>query len=129
MAQPKGFIPLGADDKVCLLRKSLYSLKQLPRQWYKRFDMSIMKNSFWRSNFGSCVYFKLFSNDVQLYLLLYVDDILIAYKEKAEIVRRKALLVSEFEMKDMGGAKKILGMDVIYNRSNGTLVLSRYDYF
>ena len=41
MEQPKGFEVRGDREQVCLLRKSLYGLKQSPRQWYKKFD-SIM---------------------------------------------------------------------------------------
>jgi hypothetical protein len=44
--------------------------------------------------------------------LLYVDDTLIAAKSKKEITILKSQLSSKFEMKDLGAAKKILGMKI-----------------
>lgn len=38
MHQHKGFIIIGNEDYACLLNKSLYGLKQSPKQWNKRFD-------------------------------------------------------------------------------------------
>ncbi|GKF85948.1 retrotransposon protein, putative, ty1-copia subclass [Tanacetum coccineum] len=43
MRQPSGFEE-GTGNKVCLLKKSLYGLKQSPRQWYKRFDVYMISN-------------------------------------------------------------------------------------
>ncbi|GJV88435.1 retrovirus-related pol polyprotein from transposon TNT 1-94 [Tanacetum coccineum] len=60
MRQPPGFEE-GTGNKVCLLKKSLYGLKQSPRQWYKRFDVYMVSNGFSRSNYDSCVYFKEFA--------------------------------------------------------------------
>jgi len=47
-----------------------------------------------------------------IYLLLYVDDMLIASQNLLTIQKLKSLLNSEFEMKEMGAAKKFLGMEI-----------------
>ncbi|CAM0870358.1 unnamed protein product [Alopecurus aequalis] len=109
MDQPEGFIVPGKEDHVCKLKRSLYGLKQSPRRWYKRFDSFMLSHGFKRSEFDSCVYIK-FVDGSPIYLLLYVDDMLIAAKSKKEITTLKAQLSSEFEMKDLGAAKKILAL-------------------
>ncbi|GKA76299.1 retrovirus-related pol polyprotein from transposon TNT 1-94 [Tanacetum coccineum] len=101
MRQPPGFEE-GTGNKVCLLKKSLYGLKQSPRQWYKRFDVYMISNGFSHSSYDSCVYFKEFAPGMYIYLLLYVDDMLIACKSKSEIEYTKGLLRKEFDMKEPG---------------------------
>ncbi|GJV77739.1 ribonuclease H-like domain-containing protein [Tanacetum coccineum] len=115
MRQPPGFKE-GTDNKVCLSKKSLYGLKQSPRQWYKRFDVYMINNGFSRINYDSCVYFKEFAPGMYIYLLLYVDDMLIAWKSKSEIEYTKGLLRKEFDMKELGHARKILGMEIVRDR-------------
>ena len=113
MHQLKGFTAANKEDYVCLLKRSLYGLKQSPRQWYKKFDSFMISHDFKRSSFDSCVYFKRCNDESLLYLLLYVDDMLIAAKSKEEIRIVKAQLNNEFEMKDLGTTKKILGMEIL----------------
>ncbi|WOG90447.1 hypothetical protein DCAR_0209691 [Daucus carota subsp. sativus] len=61
-------------------------------------------------------------------LLLYVDDMLIAGSNMREINKLKRQMSEEFEMKDMGAAKQILGMSIMRDRSEGTLKLSQEKY-
>lgn len=91
------------ERKLCfLLQKSLYGLKQSPRQWYKRFDEFMVINGYNRSKYDSCVYYGSSERGGMIYILLYVDDILIASKYKTEIDKLKKLLNHEFEMKNLG---------------------------
>ncbi|KAG8502779.1 hypothetical protein CXB51_000565 [Gossypium anomalum] len=99
-----------------------------PRQWYKRFDSFMTSHDFKRSSFDSCVYFKKNNDGSFVYLLLYVDDMLIAAKDKGEIRKVKAQLSEEFEMKDLGPAKKILGMEILRDRKTSKLYLSQKGY-
>ncbi|RVW38700.1 Retrovirus-related Pol polyprotein from transposon TNT 1-94 [Vitis vinifera] len=128
MKQPEGFVDSEKSDHVCFLKKSLYGLKQSPRQWYKRFDAFMVSHEFMRNQYDSCVYFKTLPDSSFIYLLLYVDDMLIAAKNRAEINKLKQLLSSEFEMKDLGAAKKILGMEIWRDRDAGLLYVSQQKY-
>lgn len=53
---------------------------------------------------------------------------LVAAKDLKEVEKVKEFLSKEFEMKDLGPARRILGMDIIRNRNQGTLVLSQESY-
>jgi hypothetical protein len=110
MDQPEGFIVHGKEDIICRLKKSLYGLKQSLRQWFKRFDLFMLAHYFKKSQYNSCIYIK-FVDGSPIYLM-YIDDMLIAIKSKKEITTLKARLNSEFEMKDLGAAKKILGIEI-----------------
>ena len=128
MEQPEGYVKKGQEKMVCLLRKSLYGLKQSPREWNHRFHTFMVEQNYRRSEYDPCVYMKGTSIEDVVYLLLYVDDMLIAAKEMRTVRRLKDQLSQEFEMKDLGAARRILGMDIYRDRSKGTLVLSQNDY-
>lgn len=63
-----------------------------------------------------------------VYLLLYVDDILVVSRDKHEIDKIKTDLGREFEMKDLGHVKKILGTSIGRDRKNKSLFLSQFSY-
>ncbi|WVZ25126.1 hypothetical protein V8G54_003670 [Vigna mungo] len=124
MKQPDGF---AVGDRVCLLQKSLYGLKQSPRQWYRKFDDFLIKLNFKQCNYDDCVY-TLNHDGEMLYLLLYVDDILIASSDRGMIGETKARLADAFEMKELGEARRILGIDIKRDKPGGNLFLSQECY-
>ena len=127
MQQPKGFKEPGKEDYVCLLKRSLYGLKQSPRKWNKWFDSFMVTHGYMRCEYDCCVYFRVLANGSYIFLALYVDDMLVAAKSKQEIVKLKSLLSSEFGMKDLG-ATKIVGIEIHQNRRAGKLWLSQKRY-
>nr|GEW17525.1 putative RNA-directed DNA polymerase [Tanacetum cinerariifolium] len=64
---------------------------------------------------------------VYIYLLMYVDDMLIACKSKSEIEYLKVLLHKKFDMKELGPTKKILGMESVRDKGSRTLKVSLKD--
>uniref|UniRef100_A0A1J3DNW4 Retrovirus-related Pol polyprotein from transposon TNT 1-94 n=1 Tax=Noccaea caerulescens TaxID=107243 RepID=A0A1J3DNW4_NOCCA len=89
MEQPNGFEVNPGKYQVCLLKKSLYGLKQAPRQWNMKFDTFMKNQKFNRSVHDSCVYVKDVGHEDYVYLLLYVDDMLLAAKCMTEIRKLK----------------------------------------
>ena len=136
MNQPEGFIQPGLENKVCKLNKSLYGLKQAPKQWHEKFDQCVLTNGFRSNESDKCIYYKSFG-DSHVIICLYVDDLLIFGTNMQVIEVTKALLKSNFEMKDLGEANVILGMKITKN-SEGIFIdqshyiekiLKKYNYF
>lgn len=128
MEQPEGYVVEGKEEYVCRLEKALYGLKQAPRQWNKCFDEFVVSQGFQRSEYDHCVYIKQTKTGVTVYLLLYVDDMLLASRDLEEIKQVKKLLASRFEMKDLGPARRIIGMNIERDREGGVLTLSQSGY-
>ena len=113
---------------ICKLKKSLYELKQSPRQWYKRFDSFIREKRSTHSHYDLCVYYNKLPDGEYIYLLLYVYDTFIASKNKSAIDKLKKDLSSEFEMKDLGEVKKVLGMEIERDRRSDKVSLTQKGY-
>ena len=112
MQQIEGFKVKKMKKIICRLKRSLYRLKQSPRKWYKRFNEFIVSTGYNESSYDSHVYHNKVEDGSHIYLLFYVDDMLIASQDKSKIQKLKSLLSSEFEMKDTGATKTILGMEI-----------------
>ena len=128
MEQPPDFRDPGSEEKICLLQKLLYGLKQSSRQWYKQFDSYVCSIGFFRYEYDLCVYVQSLEDGSRVFLLLYVDDMLIACKSRKVVQDLKASLSREFEMKDLGPARKILGMEIFRDRARRVLHLSQGGY-
>jgi hypothetical protein len=128
MKQPEGFVKKGQEHLVCKLKKSLYGLKQAPRCWNETFDDFCTKFlGFSKCQKDTATYVR-GSGHKQLYIGVYVDDLIILGEDLEEINKIKQKLNSRFNMQDFGEVKMILGMKVEYDRKVGKLSLSQQKY-
>ncbi|KAJ9544458.1 hypothetical protein OSB04_024165 [Centaurea solstitialis] len=88
MEQPPGFVAQGESGRVCRLRKSLYGLKQSPRDWFGRFNAVVTEFGLRRSSFDHSVFFTSSSSGCIL-LVVYVDDIVITGSDRTGIMKLK----------------------------------------
>ena len=75
--QSTGFVAQGESDLVCKLHRSLYGLKQSPRAWFSRFSSKIQEFGMIRSTAHHSVFYHHTSTGQCIYLIVYVDDIVI----------------------------------------------------
>ena len=127
MDQPQGFETTGKESLVCKLKKSIYGLKQASRQWYLKFNNTILSYGFVENTVDTCIYMKV-SGSRFIILVLYVDDILLAANDKGMLRDVKEFLSKNFEMKDMGEASYVIGIEIFRDRSHGVLGLSQKAY-
>ena len=87
-------------------------LSKLQGKEYLKFDKFMIEQGYDRCHSDHCVYFKRIDNERCIILLLYVDEMLVAGSNMQDINVLKLKLAKSFAMKDLGVAKKILGMRI-----------------
>lgn len=109
--QPEGFNEQGQEEKSCLLKKALYSLKQAPRAWYTKIDEHLLSLGFVRSMSEVTLYVKHKVTDL-LIVSLYVDDLLVTGNNACLVEEFKEEMMQVFEMTDLGLMTYFLGMEI-----------------
>jgi hypothetical protein len=95
--------------------------------WYKKFDTYMLGLGFPRRKEDHCVYFKLIGDHL-IYLVMYVDDMLLIGNNKEVIQDVKTQLSSKFDMKDLGASNFILGMEIKRDQKKRKLWLNQRKY-
>ncbi|KAF5471906.1 hypothetical protein F2P56_008669 [Juglans regia] len=125
MEQPQGFIDENYPDYVCRLHKSLYGLKQAPRAWFRRLSQYLLEYGFIESSADYSLF--IYTNDsVKLYVLVYVDDILVTGSSKAAIASFILSLKDSFLVKDLGELSFFLGVQASHDSHGLHLGQTRY---
>ena len=127
MSQPEGFKENRKENMVCRLKRSIYGLKQASCQWYLKFDKIVTSFGFIENKFDQCVYMKV-NGSKYIFMVLYIDDILLASSDVNLLNDTKRILSANFNMKDLGEASFVLGIEIYRDRSRNLLGLSQRAY-
>jgi hypothetical protein len=105
---PEMNVPAG----YCLrLRKSLYGLKQSPRNWNALLNASLLDMKFTRSKLDHCVYMGVVAGH-EMIIAVFVDDILIACASSSAVATVVQAFKEKFPIKNMGLAEEFLGIRI-----------------
>ena len=111
-----GFEDSSHSDFVCRLNKSLYGLKQMPRAWYSRFATHLLSLRFVEAKSDTSLFVYHCGADT-IYLLLYVDNIVLTGSSDGLLRCTIDALQQEFSMKDLSSLHQFLGMEVQHTSS------------
>jgi hypothetical protein len=125
IVQPPGFTNPNYPQHVCKLHKALYGLKQSPWAWFSRLSEKLIQLGFIGSKADSSLFIYQ-KNFVTMYLLIYVDDIIITGSAPAAITELLQLLRVDFAVKDLGDLHFFLGVEVLKLKSGLLLSQRRY---
>jgi hypothetical protein len=125
MDQHPGFIHPLYPHYICKLKNALYGLKQAPRAWFTRLSGKLVDLSFIGSKADSSM-FIYHTTAVTMYLLIYVDDIIIVSFVPTAIDELLQLLSTNFAIKDLGKLHYFLGIEVIPVKDELLLSQQRY---
>jgi hypothetical protein len=124
MDLPEGYEQVGV---ICRLLRSLYGLKQSPRQWYQRLDSYLISLGFRRSVADPCLYIRGTNPKNSCYVAVYVDDLAII-GPLDQATQLQDYLAAEFKMKNLGNLKNFLGVTIERDRTRRTISISNESY-
>jgi Reverse transcriptase (RNA-dependent DNA polymerase) len=124
MKQPPGY-EQGGPSTVCRLHKSLYGLRQAPRAWHAKLKSKLEELGFVASLADASLFVKTQDDNNDVYLMVYVDDILITSKNVTTVQAVKKELGDIFNVRDLGEAKFFLGMEIVRDQEQGIVKLSQ----
>lgn len=84
-------------------------MKQAARSWNQKINEELIRNGFKRGKADICLYSKQVGKE-WIYVLIYVDDIIMASKSETLLLNTENFLKSKFEIKNLGDLKYYLGV-------------------
>ncbi len=90
---------------MCRLNKALYGLKQAPRAWHQKLDATLEKHGFQACMSDAGIYVSEKSGEAPVYLVLFVDDMLIMSKDVLRVEGFKKAITEIMNSKFMISGK------------------------
>ena len=125
MHQPPRYSHPSFPHHVCKLKKAFYSLKQAPRAWFSLLSTRLIALRF-HGSLSDASLFIYKSSIYTMFILIYVNDIIITSSSTSAIDNLLSSLQTDFAVKDLGSLHYFLGIEVIRNTAGILLSQKRY---
>jgi hypothetical protein len=125
MKQPPGYVNTNFPNHMCRLDKALYRLKQASSAWYSKLSQKLLALGFKASRADTSLFFYQRGNTC-MYVLIYVDDIVVASSTPQATTALLRDLKNDFALKDLGELCYFLGIEV--KKTTSGILLSQEKY-
>lgn len=112
MRQPQGFVDSTHSHHICHLRKAIYVLRQAPRAWYSHFSQFLLSQGFRVCQMDHSLFLRHQPTSV-IFLLLYINDIIVTGNSSTSILGLMHALQSHFDMRHLVELSHFLGIEFI----------------
>ena len=123
MEQPEGHIDPQHPEFVCKLLKSLYGLKQAANLWNRLLSKTLKTIGFTQLLTDTSCFIKMDQDGTAVIMAVYVDDLIIAGRNRALVKQVMNDLKGHFQVKELGPIKWVLGISVDRNLEAGTTII------
>jgi hypothetical protein len=123
MKQPEGFA-VGGPDTVCQLHKTLYGLRQAPKEWFEVLSDGLRRLGFEPSDADQALWVVRGQDGPKVYILHYVDDLIMACCAMARLAAVKRKILAVFKGRDLGPADRYINIRIDRDREARTLKIS-----
>jgi hypothetical protein len=98
MRQPPRYEDQDLPHYICKLDKTLYGLKQAPRAWYAKLSAKLLQLGFRISKADNSLFY-LQNNDVTMFILVYMDDIIVVSSKSHAVANLLKRLSDDFTLR------------------------------
>jgi len=114
-------------ENVCKLNKAIYGLKQAARYWFEGFELALKECEFANSPVDHCIYI-LDRGDIKenIYVLLHVDDVVIATPDMTRMNNFKKYLMEKFRMTVLKEIRHFSGIRIVMQENKICLSQAAY---
>lgn len=114
-------------EEVCKLNKSIYGLKQASRQWNLKLTSVLKELGLKSTSVDPCIYHKTYDGII-LFILIYVDDLLLFYNNEEIGKEIKQQLKCKFNMKELGNVQHFIGWRIKQNLTRDEISIDQTVY-
>ena len=111
--------------QVCILQRTLYGLKESPKAWYNELTSTLIRLGFECCADDEALWI---NHKHNLYMVLWVDDMLLVCKNLSALTACKSALLGAFKGRDLGPTERFLNARIGIDKSAHTVKLSQPDY-